>query len=75
MIKFICNKCRKDITGSTYYTVDIYGHDINPTNDNTMACTTVTQNISTNMLKTFSKEKHYCEKCKLQIEKFIGENN
>lgn len=74
MIKFVCNRCGKDIVGNTYYTVDIYGHDINPTNDNRVACTTATQNISMNMIKIFEKEKHYCKECKEKIEEYINTN-
>lgn len=75
MINLICNKCGREITGSTYYTVNIYGHDINPTNDNRVSYTTAMQNVSTNMSKLFETERHYCEDCKIKVEEFIGKNN
>ena len=67
----ICSRCEKAIKGSTYYTIDIYGHDINPTNDNRVAFDTATQNAITNASKVFNQEKCYCKKCKESIEKFI----
>lgn len=66
-----CNRCGKKIEGSTYYTIDIYGHDINPTNDNRVAFDTATQNVFTNMNKIFEQEKCYCKECKEKIESFI----
>lgn len=72
MEKYICcERCKRRIEGSTYYTIDIYGHDINPTNDNRVAFDTATQNAITNSTKLFDKEKCYCKKCRDSIEKFI----
>lgn len=68
---FICDRCEKAIKGDTYYTIDIYGHDVNPTDDNRFALATATQNLITNSRKLFDVEKCYCEKCKESIEKFI----
>jgi len=72
MEKYICcDRCKRRIEGNTYYTIDIYGHDVNPTNDNRVAFDTATQNAITNTRKIFDKEKCYCKKCKESIEKFI----
>ena len=71
MIAVICDKCKKKCEGTTYYTVDIYGHDINPTDDDKNSLTTAAQNISTNMAKIDCQEKHYCESCKDKIQNFL----
>ena len=71
MLQFVCNRCKKPIEGATYYTVDIYGHDINPTNDGRDSATTYAQNAGTNMSKMFCGENHYCESCKSKIEDFL----
>ena len=71
MHKFVCDRCGRTITGNTYYTVDIYGEDINPTNDGLKSSTTASQNISTNMAKIICPEKHYCEKCRDEFENFL----
>lgn len=67
----ICSRCERAIKGNTYYTIDIYGHDVNPTDDNRFAFTTATQNLITNSRKLFDQEKCYCKKCRDSIEKFI----
>ena len=72
MKEYICDKCNKKIKGNTYYTIDIYGNDINPTNDNRVATDTATQNIETNMKKIFGQQKCYCKECKEDIERYIG---
>lgn len=72
MKEYICDKCNRKIEGNTYYTIDIYGHDINPTNDNRVAFDTATQNAVTNMQKIFEQQKCYCKDCKEDIERYIG---
>jgi hypothetical protein len=70
--KIHCDRCGNEcIEGSTYYTIDIYGHDINPTNDGRIAFDAYSQNFSTNLNKLLKQQKHYCKKCKQEIEKFI----
>ena len=70
--KIYCDRCGQECTeGSTYYTIDIYGHDINPTNDGRVAFDAYVQNFSTNLSKITKQEKHYCKKCKDEIEQFI----
>lgn len=71
MFQFVCDRCKKPIEGSTYYTVDIYGHDINPTNDGRDSATTYAQNLNEGMSKVLCGEKHYCEECKNKIEDFL----
>ena len=71
MLKMFCNRCKEEIKGTTYYTVNIYAEDINPTAI-TKSHTTAMHNINENMAIAFSQKKHYCEKCKNEIEKFIG---
>ncbi len=71
MIKMICDRCEKDIEGTSYYTVSIYAEDINPI-ENIKSFTTAVQNLSENMGKVCKPERCYCEKCKNEIEKFIG---
>lgn len=72
MDKIFCSRCGQEcIEGSTYYTIDIYGHDINQTNDGRIAIDAYSQNFSTNLGKLLKQEKHYCKKCKDEIEKFM----
>lgn len=68
--RVICDRCGEECGGSTYYTIDIYGHDINPTNDNRVSTDTATQNVYENMSKAFGRRKHYCKKCKEEIAYF-----
>ena len=55
------------------YTINIFAHDINPTNDGRVYADTAVQNVHENMSKIFGKERHYCRKCKEKIEKFMSE--
>lgn len=73
MKEYICDKCGKKIEGNTYYTIDIYGNDINPTNDNRVAFDTATQNVITNIQKIFEQPKCYCRDCKEDIERYINQ--
>ena len=67
-----CDRCRQKCEGTTYYTVEIYGHDINPNNDGTQSMSTTTQNVQTNTYKLFNHEKHYCKKCRDKIVDFLS---
>lgn len=70
--KIICDRCGKEcIEGSAYYTVDIYGHDIKPTNDGRVSFDAYVQNFVTNYTKLIKQQKHYCKKCKDEIEAFL----
>ncbi|KAI4445265.1 hypothetical protein C823_007772 [Eubacterium plexicaudatum ASF492] len=55
------------------YTINIFAHDINPTNDGRVYADTAVQNVHENMSKIFGKERHYCRKCKEKIEKYMSE--
>ena len=55
------------------YTINIFAHDINPTNDGRLYADTAVQNVHENMSKIFGKERHYCRKCKEKIEKYMIE--
>lgn len=71
MVKFVCDRCKNIIEGSTYYTIDIYGHDIKSQNDGTVSAKTAYQNIHTNLLEIFGSQRHYCENCKNIIERIM----
>ena len=72
MIKMICDRCGKEIEGTTYYTIKIHADDIIPKQDNTIALATALQNLETNISALFNTKKQYCEKCKNEIEAFIN---
>ena len=74
MIKFnvICDRCRKECAGTTYFTVQqIGGFDINPTNDGRESTETASHNLSTNLNSIFGIPKHYCKDCIDKIRKFM----
>jgi hypothetical protein len=68
--RFVCDRCGRKCSDSTYFTIDIYGHDINPSGDNIVTLDTAAQNVCTNTSKMFGTERHYCKWCKEQIELF-----
>ena len=72
MIQNICDRCKANIDGTTYYTIFIYGHDTQPSKDNRVSVETAAQNMGENMRKIMLPEKIYCYKCKTQIESFIN---
>lgn len=72
MIKMICDRCGKEIKGTTYYTISIYADDISPASDGTVAYTTAIQNFQTNTLAMFNVKKQYCKDCIDKIEAFIN---
>lgn len=72
MIKMHCDRCGKEIEGTTYYTIRIYGNDTNPKNDYSVTTATAIQNSHTNLMALFNAEKQYCEHCKNEIENFIN---
>lgn len=76
MNKVFCDRCGQEcVEGSTFYTIDIFGHDTNPTNDGRIAFDAYQQNFNTNLVKILKQEKHYCKKCKDEIEEFMGIKN
>lgn len=71
MNKKICDRCGEEIKGATYYTVNIYGYDINPTNDARVCMDTAIQNLSEGMKRVSCPERCYCKCCKSEIETFM----
>lgn len=69
--RVICDRCGEKCGGSTYYTIDIYGHDINPRIDGRVTLETAGQNVNKNIRKMLGVEKQYCKKCIREIEKYI----
>ena len=75
-VKVFCNRCGQECTeGSTFYTIDIYGHDIKPSDDGRIAFDAYSQNFNTNLAKMLKQERHYCKKCKNEIEAFMKGKN
>lgn len=72
MIRMHCDRCGKEIEGTSYYTVSIYANDINPKNDYTCIAATYTQNSNTNFIALFNANPQYCKKCRDEIEAFIN---
>lgn len=72
MIKMYCDRCGKEIKGSTYYTINIRAEDINPTPVEKVDYATAVQNMEPNILAIFNAKKQYCKDCKDEIEAFIN---
>lgn len=75
MIKVICDRCKKEIEGTSYYTIDIYAADIEPQSKWTSSMDTASQNVKTNMMSLYNAKPQYCKKCKSEIEDFIKNKN
>lgn len=74
MIKMICDRCEKEIEGTTYYMVSIYAEDINPNNskcDWLTSSTTAVEKLA-NAFSVFNGKPQYCKKCRDEIEAFIN---
>lgn len=71
----ICDRCGEicNESGASYYTFDIYAHDISPAGDGRACTDTAAQNLNQNIEKNFGAERHYCKKCVTDIKKFINE--
>ena len=72
MIKIHCDRCGKEIKGTTYYTINIYTEDINPVPAETIAYAAALQNMNTNISAMFNAKKQYCKDCIDKIEAFIN---
>lgn len=72
MIKMHCDRCGKEIKGTTYYTINICAEDINPAPVKTVTYTTAIQNLQTSTLTMLNVQKQYCKLCKDDIERFIN---
>lgn len=74
MVKIHCDKCGAEIKNK-YYTVNIYGHDINPQPSITTAYASVacsSSNSREDILRTLNATKMYCWECRDKIEAFIN---
>lgn len=71
MIKMICDRCGKEINGTTYYTVSIGAADINPKVEYTTSASTAIQNLS-NAISALNVRPQYCKDCRDKIEAFIN---
>lgn len=69
-----CDRCGKEIKNNTYFTIDIYGHNADES-DNRLSTSAASENTSTNLIKIFGCERHYCEKCKEEIKRFCMGND
>ena len=75
MVKITCDRCGKEVKGTTYYTIDIRGRDINS------ACHDYTSDLCSSSTAAFNLQyafeaiygqRHYCEDCKNEIRDFIA---
>ncbi len=74
MIKMICDRCGKEIEGTTYYTVSINAADINPKPEYAVTSTaTAVQNLA-NAFSVINAKPQYCKRCRDKIEEFININ-
>lgn len=72
MIKMICDRCGKEIEGTTYYMVGIYAEDINPKVEHSItSVATAFENLS-NTFSVLNSKPQYCKKCRDEIEAFIN---
>lgn len=69
--RFVCDRCGNECSDNTYFTIDIYGHDVNPSGDHRVAFEAAAQNAYVNISKMFGSERHYCKVCKNEIDNFI----
>lgn len=75
MVKIHCDRCDKEIVGEHYYTINIYKEDINPKHtftDYAEALSNVASSLQEGMIAKLNAQKMYCEECKHEIDKFIG---
>lgn len=74
MNKIFCNRCGKELTDD-YYTIDIYGHEVNPSNDGRANVDVTAINIATNILKTIKQERRFCKNCMVDIDRYAVHGN
>ena len=72
MIKIICDRCGKEITGPTYHTINLYSYDTKPQYDYYATATSICNSSSRqDILATLNCTPIYCKECTDAIEKFI----
>lgn len=69
VIKYICDKCKKEIPSENYYSILIY-ENADSLGRNTIEGKVI--NLSNNMERIFGKENIYCKKCIKEITKYIN---
>ena len=70
MIKIICDRCGKEITGPTYHTIHLYSYDAKP-HYNYHAVDAYSVASRQDILATLNCTPIYCKECADTIEKFI----
>lgn len=68
MVKLFCNRCGKEIEGTTYYTIYIEAKDIKPTIG--YSSDVAIQNIS-NQFSSLIETPMYCKECICEIKAAI----
>ena len=68
-----CDRCKKKCEGTTYYTLNINAHDINPTNDGRVSFETLANNTYVFAMTAFGSKKHYCENCIKSLGEYMAE--
>ena len=74
MVKLYCDRCEGEIE-KTYHVINFWEYDVNPKYEPlTTYATVASYNSETRegALKFLNSRKMYCNKCKSEIEKFIG---
>lgn len=71
----ICDRCHKDCGEKTYFIISINAHDVNPTNDGRSCFDTFTYNLISRFKGIFGPERHYCNECVEEFEKFMKGDN
>jgi len=74
MVKLHCDRCEQEIK-EKYYTINFYSYDTEPKCDLTCdyaSASCYSSYTRDSALQVLNSQKIYCEKCKSEIEKFIG---
>ena len=68
-IRIVCDRCGKDIEGTTYYTIDIYAKDAGTAYG--VSAEAAMHNLVMNTRNMFGTVPCYCERCTADIENYI----
>ena len=68
-IRIVCDRCGKDIEGTTYYTIDIYAKDAGTAYG--VSAEVAMHNLAMNTRNMFGTVSHYCKRCIEDIESYI----
>ncbi len=69
VIKYICDRCKKEIPSENYYSILIYE---NADSYGMQSAEGAAINFANNMEIIFGKENIYCKKCIKEITKYIN---